>query len=343
MRWYPRLAERLPWVMLGSLPTRIDRTQALERAAGFGPIFAKRDDLSSRDWGGGKTRKLELLLGEAIAAGKEAVITFGGAGSNQAVATAVHGRRLGLRVVLALAGQPPSDTVRSRLLDMLGAGAELRYVPGVTSAELGAREDFRRRRDAAPWVIPTGGTSPLGSLAFVDAALELADQVRSGVAPEPDTIYLAGGTLGTAAGLCLGLRLAGLRSRVVAVRASSPALSTRRELERLVADTIRYARDLDPGLPPVGLDPASFAIDGSELGRGYGHETAHGRAARELALGTEQWQLEDTYTSKTLAALLATKPSGVSLLWLTQSACRARVVPGEPSALPPPLRRYFSL
>jgi D-cysteine desulfhydrase len=341
MRWYPALAGRLPWVSLGALPTPVERAAELERLAGFGPIFAKRDDLSSPDWGGGKTRKLELLLAEAVARRQKTVITFGGVGSNQAVATAVHGRRLGLRVVLALGGQPPSDTVRARLLEMLGAGAELRYVLGVNAAERTAAEDWRRRGEAAPWVIPVGGTNALGSLAYVDAALELAEQIRAGALPEPDVIYLAAGTLGTAAGLCLGVRLAGLRSRVVAVRASSPDFSSRRELGRLVAETVRYARSLDPGFPSVELDPTTIAIDGSELGRGYGYETAHGRAARELALSSEKWQLDDTYTAKALAALLKTRPRGVSLFWLTQSATRARVVPGDPSKLPAPLRAYF--
>jgi D-cysteine desulfhydrase len=341
MRWYPGVADRLPWVTLGTLPTPLERADQLERSAGFGPIFAKRDDLSSPDWGGGKTRKLELLLGEAVAARHEAVITFGGVGSNQALATAVHGRRLGLRVLLSLGGQPPSDAVRERLLAMLGTGAELRHVLAVNPAQRAAQADFRRKSGAAPWVIPVGGTNPLGNLAFVDAALELAEQIRAGMAPEPDAIYLGGGTLGTMAGLCVGVRLAGLRSRVVAVRASSPDLSSRRELGRLVAETVRYARGLDPSFPSVELDPATFAIDGSELGRGYGYETARGRAARQLALGTEQWQLDDTYTCKALAALLRTRPPGVSLFWLTQSATPARVVPGDPSGLPPPLRHYF--
>lgn len=339
MRRFPRLAERLPWVTLAKLPTPIQRASQLEQATKLGPVFAKRDDLSSPLFGGGKPRKLELLLGEALARGFEKVVTFGGVGSNQALATAVHGRRLGLRVRLELAAQPPSEEIESKLLAMLGQHAELAVVSGVADAEHRARAALASKGKAAPWVIPAGGTSPLGNLAFADAALELAEQVQAGALPEPDAIYVAAGTLGSAVGLCLGAFLGGLRTQVVAVRASTPSISSEGAFRRLYGETIAYARRLDPSFPAPELASGAFRIDGGALGTGYGRATPDGRRARQLAAECEGWELEDTYTAKALAALIARRPAGVSVFWLTQSAVLPGVA-GDYADLPAPLARY---
>ena len=341
MQQFPELAARLPWLHLANLPTPLERATALESAAGFGPLWVKRDDLSDDHFGGGKPRKLELLLGEAVAQGWQRVISFGGVGSNQALATAIHGRRLGLDVVLELGAQPPSAEVTMALRAMARTGAELRLVPGVSDAERRALSALKRKGREAPWVIPVGGTSPLGNLAYVDAAFELRDQIRAGVAPAPDRIFVAGGTLGTAAGLALGLRLAGLDTQLVVVRASSAGYSNRGVLERHVAQTWDYARSLDPTLPEVKLDAGRIRLDGSELGAGYGRATEHGHAALRLAQSTEHWRLENTYTAKALAALLAQKPRGVSLLWLTQSAVTPPLSDDAGAELPASLARYL--
>src|SRR5262249_30467592 len=97
---------------------------------GIRSLWVKRDDLSGEAYGGGKVRKLELLLGDARRAGARTVITSGGVGSNHAVATAIYATRLGMRVVLALLPEPPDDRVRQNLLADLAAGAELHLARG---------------------------------------------------------------------------------------------------------------------------------------------------------------------------------------------------------------------
>ena len=57
-------------------------------------------------FGGGKARKLDLLLGDAIARGVTEVVTTGGTGSNHARCTAWAARALGLRCTLALLPEP---------------------------------------------------------------------------------------------------------------------------------------------------------------------------------------------------------------------------------------------
>src|SRR5262249_24482583 len=155
-------------------------------------------DVSGEAYGGGKTRKLELLLADAVRAKCTRVVTSGGAGSNQAVATAAYGRALGLEVEVLLLPQPPSDHVRENLLAAHAFGASLVAVASNEAIERAEREA------TGAYVIPTGGSTPLGNVAFVSAGFELAAQVRAGEMPEPDVIFIPLGTMGSAAGLAIG-------------------------------------------------------------------------------------------------------------------------------------------
>jgi D-cysteine desulfhydrase len=345
LRAFPALAARLPRVPLGLLPTPVERAARLGRRAGIEALLVKRDDLSGAAYGGGKTRKLELLLGEAREAGARAVVTFGGAGSNQAVATALYAAELGLRAILLLAPQPGGEHLRQNLLAALRAGAEIRLVSSVAEAEAEARRMARRAPAAAPHVIPAGGSSPLGNLAFVNAAFELADQIAAGEAPAPDRIYVAMGTMGSAAGLAIGLRALGLAARVVAVRCSGAGTSSEPALLAAAAATVAYARRLDPSFPDVRLRRGDVLLDDRHLGAGYARATAAGLRAIAMAREEEGWTLEPTYTGKALAALLgdARALAGkVALFWHTHSARPLDVEGADPRSLPAGLQVYFA-
>jgi D-cysteine desulfhydrase len=108
-RHFPRLRAALPRAELARLPTPVESAPELARELGLGALWIKRDDRAADPYGGNKVRKLELYLGQALAEKRRAVLTFGGVGSNHALATAVHARRLGLEVILALLPQHRSD------------------------------------------------------------------------------------------------------------------------------------------------------------------------------------------------------------------------------------------
>src|SRR6188768_2085134 len=91
-RAWPALAAKLPHVALTERPTPVERLRQLERSTGASALYVKRDDLTARAYGGNKVRKLEFLLAAARASGADSVLTFGAAGSNHALATAVHAR-----------------------------------------------------------------------------------------------------------------------------------------------------------------------------------------------------------------------------------------------------------
>jgi D-cysteine desulfhydrase len=335
---YPQLADRIPWLPLGTFPTPV-QPLAVDGAN----VLIKRDDLSALPYGGNKVRKLEFLLASARARGARRLITVGAAGSHHALATAIYGKQLGFDVTLVLFPQPFTSHVRDILLNDLAQGAELRFtrrMETVPTALFAAT--LRYRRDKAV-VIPAGGSDATGTLGYVNAALELMHQVRAGEVQQPASIIVAAGTLGTVAGLALGFALADVQIKIIGVRITSRIVTNERALMRLI-------RGADDILRRAGLDGdrADRAFKSVELrhefiGRGYGISTPEADAASET-LGGAGIHLDAAYTAKAAAALLAqvdTAPAPV-LFWHTLSAAEPPL-PQNVSIdnLPPQFRAYL--
>ncbi len=337
-RAFPKLERAVPRAALGAFPTPILRAEGLATRVGASDLWVKRDDETSPVYGGGKVRKLELFFGEALAKGHRSVVTFGGAGSNQAVATALLGRSLGLDVTVCLAPQPAGETVRANLRILCQSGATVRAFDSVSTAE----RAIAAHPDGA-YVIPMGGTSALGNLGFVSAGLELAEQIAASALPAPTRIYAALGSGGSALGLAIGLCVAGIRSEVVAVRASNPTTVTRATLSRMLEETASFAATLGAELPKT-IDALAIRIEGRFVGRGYGYATREGAAARALARATEPFPIEPVYTAKALAALVAdAKKDGPVLFWASAGASPIPDADEAPlDRLPAALRRLAS-
>ena len=302
-----------------------------------GQLCVKRDDHSCALYGGNKPRKLEFLIGRALERGARRLVTTGGLGTHHGLATAVLGRAAGLETTLAMLHQPVTPEVRESLLLGVAYGARLVYgshVPGVALCTLGALAAATARGER-PVLVPTGGSSPLGNLGFVSAGFELAAQVRAGQLPEPAAVYVAVGTGGSLAGLVLGLRLAGLRSRVIGVLVTDILPPTPRGLARAARRSLRLLRRLEPRVPEVEVGPGDFDLFSDQLGAGYGAATP---AAREAvaAAGRCGLALETTYTGKCLAAVRERArrgelPGGPLLYWHTFNGVDLRA--GAPDAL----------
>ncbi len=306
---YPRLAQNLPRVSLGSYPTPVQRAERLEAALGLDALYVKRDDLSGEDYGGNKVRKLEFILAEARRQGLQEVLTFGGAGSNHALATAVYANKLGMRSISVLTPQPRSPGVRRNLLMSHRCGAELHLIQGFDQQGPTAErlcEEHCARIGKRPMVIPTGGSSPLGTVGSLNGAYELKAQIDAGQAPLPDVIYVALGSMGTAVGIVLGLRALGLPTRVEAVRVVRDTLGNRAAMAALVQETTDLLREADPSFPDTGFTEADAgaAIRDGYYGQGYAVPTPGGQEAVELARSTEGMALENTYTGKAFAAVV---------------------------------------
>jgi D-cysteine desulfhydrase len=267
-------------------------------------LFVKRDDLSSGRYGGNKVRKLEHFLADAELSSSRTLVTLGGLGSNHALATAVHGAALGFSVELALYDQPVSPWVRVNLQGVLTAGARLHDSGSIPMAFLDSARLFRHlaRTGGSPYFIMVGGTSRLGCIGHVTAALELADQVARGALPTPDLIFVPLGTCGTAAGLVAGLKIAGLRSRVAAVRVADPISANRAVVRYLAQDVADFLNHVDPAVPRVRIAYDDFDVITHHFGEGYGIPTAAGEQA--IGWASQRLALDVTYSAKALAASL---------------------------------------
>ncbi|MDB4906671.1 MAG: 1-aminocyclopropane-carboxylate deaminase [Gemmatimonadetes bacterium] len=315
---FPGLQGRLPWMPIADLPTPVGRLPDPGMAAA-GSLWVKRDDLTSSLYGGNKVRKFEHVLAHARLVGARSLVTIGGLGSNQALAASLHGRTLGLKVALALSSQPVTANVERNARADAAAGAQMHFGGGFLGTLLTARRVMNRLRAGgdSPYFITVGATSRLTTAGYVNAALELASQVRAGLLPEPDRLFVAAGTCGTAAGLVAGLRIAGLRTRVTAVRVVDPLMSNAHMIAALANETIQWLHELDNGVPSERILERDFEYDGGWFGDGYGHATQAGRDA--VAWAEPALHLETTYTGKALAACLewcrGEGASQVGLFW----------------------------
>jgi D-cysteine desulfhydrase len=314
---FPRTRETLPRVAICDLPTPV------RAAPGLGEgVWLKDDALSADPWGGNKPRKLEWLLADAKARRFGTVVTFGGLGTNHGLATAIYARREGLDCVLALADQPRDEHVE-RQLARLEAAASRVYLTGSTrrtmlSVPYLALRHAQARPPRPPYLVPPGGSSPLGAVGFVEAALELAAQVEAGDLPEPRAIVVALGSGGSAAGLAAGLAIAGLRTRVAAVLVNDQLDLTERSVTKLAKRTLRLLAER--GADTGAVEPNEVRVLEGHMGAGYGHPTPAAGEAIRLAASAEQLGLDPVYTGKALAALLAgAAGDGPLLFWNTNN------------------------
>lgn len=346
---YPRLAETLPWYSIGAWPTPIQHAPKFGAAHAIPRLYIKREDMSHPVVGGNKVRGLEFLLADAMRHGAGSIVSFSSMGSHHLARTAFHARQAGLDMISVAVDQPNARYVRENLRLAINAGARyvganyLTILPRVLIEQLRATN---RRSGRRPYFIPPGGTNSLSCAGHVNAAFELRRQVDEGVMPEPDFIYVAMGSLGTAAGLLLGCRLAGLRSRIVGVVVSHRWYCTRGRTARWANRTLRILRKADSSIPLVRLRTKDVDVVSSALGPGYGTITPEGVAlAREL-FEHEGVISDGTYTAKALAGMMCyindrAEHNKVHLFWHTYHDLVGSGQCDPPVVCPRALDRYF--
>ncbi|MBM3167131.1 MAG: pyridoxal-phosphate dependent enzyme, partial [Chloroflexi bacterium] len=228
--------------------------------------------------------------------------TFGGIGTNHGLATTIHGRRLGLDTLLVLVDQPVTAHVQEGLLLLHHFGTEICRAHNTFGAGLRTIGYFLTRPGLH--FVPTGGSSPLGALGFVNAAFELKNQIESGQLPEPKYIFLALGSKGTLAGLTVGCKLAGLKSTVIGVRVAYHWLANEKNTAKLANSVISLMRRHDKAVPDISFSEKDIHVVHDFFGEGYGFATSQGKEALGLIARTENVELDLTYTAKAFAALL---------------------------------------
>ena len=188
-------------------------------------IFFKRDDLTGCELSGNKIRKLEFLLADAKAKGANTVITCGGAQSNHCRATALAAVAAGLSSTLLLRTEDPNNPppLHGNILLNRLAGAELVWVTPAEYKERHIRFEIEQKRlseqGKVAYIIPEGGSNPLGSWGYVKGMEEIANDLTAMGAGDfgETTVISATGSGGTTAGLLLGAKMLGLDLRVTGV------------------------------------------------------------------------------------------------------------------------------
>lgn len=348
LRAYPNLKDRLPWISLADVPTPILHLTHLGADFKSPHLYMKHDGKTSTPVGGNKMRKLELLFADALNQGARHIITFGCAGSNHATTTAFHAQKLGFSCSLFLEDQPNSAVVRNNLLINAGTGAQIFFYPSEELRKLGALNEFvqRSQEDGIfPYVIPIGGSSPLGAIGYINAVFELKEQIKQGIIPEPDYIYCATGSLGTLSGLLIGLRACDLKTKLVPIAVEPDEYMV--PLLKLATLTNDLLRSLDSGFPLFSYTSDNVLFNMHFVGPDYGVLIPEAQAAMTIFKEKEGIALEGTYTGKAAAALLediAAHPElreKVILFWNTFGIEEQAANHQSYTALPKPLHHYF--
>ncbi|MFI6062645.1 D-cysteine desulfhydrase family protein [Streptomyces sp. NPDC051286] len=278
-------------IALATWPTPMEPMPRLAAALGLreDDLWIKRDDLIGLGGGGNKARKLEWTVGAALATGADTLVTTGATQSNHARLTAAAGARLGLDVVLVFPGTPDSAANGSGnlVLDSL-LGARVFWAgdrdPG-SMADVAADVCRQLSRDGArPYLIPFGGSSPLGAQGYVEGGEELRAQL-----PDVEHVVVAVGSGGTMAGLIGALG----EERILGIHCGA------------VADPAVTVADLANALTRRSINPDSLRIRTDQVGGGYGALNEPVLEAMKTAAATEGIVLDPIYSGRAMAGLIA--------------------------------------
>lgn len=295
-------------VSLGIFPTPIQRLLNLEEfLENKANIYMKRDDLTSNIYGGNKVRKLEFTLAKILSEKSNRIITGGGIGSNMTLAISAFAQKYNIKVNSVLFEQPLNTHVKNNLLLNSFFDNEICYCKNYfgLSIRLIERFIFYSIKDKKlPYLIIPGDSNPLSNLGYVNAVFELKKQIESNILPEPDFIFVSAGSCGTTAGLLAGLKLAGLKSKIIGVRVSEPIVANKKNIIKMANKTLAYISKYTKNKIVEYVANDDFEILTNYLGKGYGYSIPKLDETISFLQLKEGIKLDPTYTAKTMLALI---------------------------------------
>jgi D-cysteine desulfhydrase family pyridoxal phosphate-dependent enzyme len=314
--------EQLPRFPLAQLPTPLEALPALTKALGGPRLLIKRDDLTGLAMGGNKVRKLEFLVGQALAERADTLITAGGAQSNHCRQTAAAAAKAGMGCELILNGTKPEMPEGNLLLDRIFGVHEHWIERRQRAAKFSEVAERLRALGRKPHVIPVGGSNGVGATGYVVAMMELMEQLRlSG--QRVDHIVFGSSSGGTQAGILLGARVAGFSGQLrgVSIDKNDP--------EHLEYE-IEVVTIANAGADYIGVE-TRFTQDDVKMiygyaGEGYGVVGELEREAIQLMARTEGILLDPVYAGRAFGGLLSLirqgtfRPDETVLFWHTGGA-----------------------
>ncbi|MCX6345714.1 MAG: D-cysteine desulfhydrase family protein [Armatimonadetes bacterium] len=293
-------------VNLTTLPTPLEEAPRLAAKLGLRKLLIKRDDCTTLAGGGNKARKLEYLMADALARGANVILTDGGPQSNHARMTAGAARKVGIDECILFLGGPRFDRFYGNLLLDVVLGADIRFMEDASVKDMEkamiAEAEKLIRNGKSPYVIPIGGSTPLGSLGYVCGIRELAEQLSE--EDKAPLVFVPVGSAGTMAGCVLGLKLFLPEAELIGISVARKS----KPLRKIAAEHATEAAKL------IGADesfsPDDLVINDEYYGTFYGVPTECGNKAILTAARTEGLILDPVYTGKAMSGLIDLAKTG---------------------------------
>lgn len=323
---YPTLADTLKHIDLCTLPTPIQHLQHFGDEVNHPHIYIKRDDISAELFGGNKARTLEFLLAAANPDGGNVV--GGLPGTSMALATNIYAHKLGIPVTTTLLKQTHTHEAQTNLRYFQYVNADLIQVTSIpemqkTMVRLTQEAQEKYGRDAG-MINPN---TPLGMCGYLNAIFELKQQIDEREIPEPDYIYLSSGLLGTSAGFATGLKLTGLKTRLVVCNVPQPFANQEQQTQRVLDfgnNLVTFLRQNDDSVPDITI--TADDVDWHPMTQ----EQLQSKSSPMMAWidrmqDLENITLEATWTARVIIALEADIQSGklddkIVLYWHTANS-----------------------
>ena len=294
---------KFPKVRLGHLSTPLEPMDRLSEILGGPRLWVKRDDCTGLSSGGNKTRKLEFLMADAQSKGADTIITQGATQSNHARQTTAAAAKLGMECHILLEDRTGSNDNNyilngNVLLDRLH-GASVSKRSGGTDMNLEMQDfaDALIEKGKKPYIIPGGGSNPIGALGYVNCARELTEQA-SEIGLKIDALVHATGSAGTQAGLVTGLAAIQSHIHLLGIGVRAP----KDKQEQMVFDLAQKTADyLDTGIE-IERDKVRAICD--YVGAGYGLPTDGMIKAVKLLAQSEGLLFDPVYSGKGLDGLI---------------------------------------
>ena len=291
------LTDGVKRISLGFFPTPLHALPRLTEKLGGPRLFIKRDDQTGLATGGNKTRKLEFLVADALERKADTLITAGAPQSNHARQTAAAAAKAGMKCALVLRGQPQSVHQGNLLLDEM-LGAEIRWATREAVIEtMYETANELSVKGYAPYIIPYGGSNPVGATGYVAAMEELMTQAQQ-MNIHFDRIVFASSSSGTQAGLVVGAKALGYSGQVLGISVDETRESLSAKVATLANETAAYLK------LNLQFKPGEIAVNADDLGAGYGIMGEPEREAIRLAAETEGLLLDPVYTGRAFSGLI---------------------------------------
>jgi len=285
------MAQRLNFA---HLPTPVEQLPRLSEFLGSPRLLVKRDDQTGLAFGGNKTRKLEFLVAEAQAQGARMLISAGAIQSNHCRQTAAAAARFGFECTLVLTGDMPTQPSANLLLDEL-FGVEIVNVANRVHRDRILQETFDKAEQAGkkPYLVPYGGSSPVGALGYAFAVEEL---VKQGIGA--DWIVFGTSSGGTHAGLTLGKRIFSYKGEILGISIDESEEWLKAHVSALASDASELLGERIAFLPDDVMATDAYCQ------AGYGVLTDAEREAMKLFAKYEGLLLDPVYTGRAAAGLI---------------------------------------